>query len=143
MKSELFKYTREEIIEAVEYVCKEPSRLYIRSMIIRRMNNVRAETQHNKFNELMDQCDTAANEYFEADKKFKSYLMEVAKKYNILKDDNTFKVSDFFDKATEEEVNTALSLESDMRNKYNKYKKLDRAIDINLGIQKGYHEKKS
>lgn len=143
MRSELYKYTKEEIIEAVEHVCKAPDKLYIRSMIIRRMNNIREETRQNKFDELMKQRDAAFKEYLESHKKYNSYLAETAKKYNILNDDNTFKVSDWFKVVTEEEMNAGLTLERDMKKKYEEYKRLDRAIDISLGVQKGYHEKKS
>ena len=75
MRSELYKYTKEEIIEAIEHVCKEPSRAYIRSMIIHRMNDVREETQQNKFDELMKQCDVAFKEYLEAHKKIQFLLI--------------------------------------------------------------------
>lgn len=134
MRSELYKYTKEEIIEAIEHVCKAPDRLYIRSMIINRMNDVREKTQTNKFNELIEQCIAVFKEYLEAYKKYNSYLVETAKKYNILNDDNTFKLSDWLEVVAEEEMDTALTLESDMKKKYEEYKKLDRAIDITLGV---------
>ena len=134
MRSELYKYTKEEIIEAIEHVCKEPSRLYIRSMIINRMNDVREKTQTNKFNELIEQCIAVFKEYLETHKKYNSYLAETAKKYNILNDDNTFKLSDWLKVVTEEEMDTALTLESDMKKKNEEYKRLDRAIDITLGV---------
>lgn len=143
MRSELYKYTKEEIIEALEHVCKAPDRLYIRSMIIRRMNDVREDAQLNKFDELQEQCSAVFKEYLEAHKKYNSYLVETAKKYNILNDDNTFKLYDWFKVVTEKEMNEGLTLERDMKKKYEEYKKLDRAIDISLGVQKGYHEKKS
>lgn len=134
MRSELYKYAKEEIIEAIEHVCKAPDRLYIRSMIISRMNDVREKTQTNKFNELIEQCIAVFKEYLETHKKYNSYLAETAKKYNILNDDNTFKLSDWLKVVTEEEMDTALTLESDMKKKYEEYKRLDRAIDITLGV---------
>ena len=143
MRSELYKYTKEEIIEAIEHVCKAPDRLYIRSMIINRMDDIREETRQNEFFKLMDQRRAACEKYFEAHKKYNSYLFEIAKKYNILNDDNTFKIGDFFGKATEQEIDTAISLERDRKKKYEEYMRLDRTVDINLGRQKGYHEKKS
>lgn len=134
MRSELYKYTKEEIIEAIEHVCKAPDRLYIHSMIINRMNDVREKTQTNKFNELIEQCIAVFKEYLETHKKYNSYLAETAKKYNILNDDNTFKLFDWLEVVAEEEMDTALTLESDMKKKYEEYKKLDRAIDITLGV---------
>lgn len=143
MRSELYKYTREEIIEAIEHVCKEPSKLYIRSMIISRMNDVREEARQNKFDELTEQCNAVFKEYLEAHKKYNSYLVETAKKYNILNDDNTFKIYDWFKVVTEEEMAAGLTLGRDMKKKYEEYNRLHRAMNISLGVQKGYHEKKS
>lgn len=133
MRSELYKYTKEEIIEAIEHVCKAPDRLYMRCMIISRMDDIREETRQNEFFKLMNQRNAAYKKYSEAHKKYDSYLFEIAKKYNILKNDNTFKLGDFFNKATEKEVDTAISLERDRKKKYEEYMRLDRAVDINLG----------
>ena len=69
--------------------------------------------------------------------------MKLLKKYNILNDDNTFKLYDWFKAVTKEEMDEGLTLERDMKKKYDEYKRLDRAIDINLGVQKGCREKKS
>lgn len=138
MRSELAKYTKEEIINALEKYCKSPDKEYIKTCIIYYMDEERCIQQHNKFNKVQEECDKALNEYLEAYKKYNDYLFDIARKYNILKEDGSFKYGDWFDKATKEEMNNGLNLERDMKRKYDLYRKYDREIDIYLGIQKRY-----
>lgn len=121
-KEDLNKYTKDELIEAImqfSYYYKQfGTKIYNCLVENRKRRNLKY------FKELTKKSNQARKDYVKANGKYNDYLFEIARKYNIVKEDGTFKWGDWFGNVSEEENSKALSLENDVNDKLKEMNRL-------------------
>lgn len=120
-KEDLKKYTKDELIEAIMRIDK-----FYGATISHVLEEIRRNKISKSYDEITEKSNQAIKDYFEANKKYNDYLFEIARKYNIVKEDGSFKWGDWFGNVSEEENNKALTLENDKNAKLKEMKRLDK-----------------
>lgn len=120
-KEDLKKYTKDELIEAIMRIDK-----WYGATISHVLEEIRRNKISKSYDEITKKSNQAVKDYFEANKKYNDYLFEIARKYNIVKEDGSFRWGDWFGNVSEEENDKALALEKDAKNKLEEMKRLDK-----------------